>query len=753
MEPDLRVEPDGPEFNLFDYIGIVRKHLHIILGCSVAGCLLALLLWFITPPQYRANVRMKMSHMSRDVLGFGQDFWWNPYRDEFFKTEFQIIRSLPVAKKVVETLGPDYFEPTPSKTDENTSIASMLLDKASTDSEAPPSDRNRFLEARATGLLGMISVDLIRDTNLVTITCTSKDPEMARDLANTWARAYITHDLETKYKKNWEAYNFLVAKAEELQEKIDESVRQISQFSQDQNIVTLGESRATMDDATLSKMNDSLVAKESELHEMQSQYEQLRASEPGQSAPVIDHPIIKDLTAQLAQKQSDYQRNLQTYKPQAPRMVELKSEISSLESELAQQKEKVYRQLINASWADVLAKERELTTLRASFERQRKQSAQSRMVTGSQIESMRSKVEVMRRQLENLELKKEDLELALDLKDYGRSDKLIVEEARLPAAPFAPNLKRFLVVGCFLGLFAAAGLVFLLEITDRKIHTTDMLERLTGLPTLATIPAITFDSKDHRDRLERRKEMAMLTHTKPTSPLAETYRHLRTNIQLSRTTQNRVFLVSSAVSGEGKTVSSTNLAIAFAQLEKNVLLIDCDLRRPKIHRLFDISNKFGIVNMLVNNEAPKKCISRSEIPFLDVLPSGPLPPNPAELLASQRMGHFVGEVKKHYEYVVFDSSPLLAVTDASLLGQLVDGIIFVTKASSTLREDAGRALALLHQNQLTPLGTILNDYDYSRGRKYYGYRYGYGRYGYGRGYGGYGYGHYGPHEYQAEEKR
>ncbi|MCB1041450.1 MAG: polysaccharide biosynthesis tyrosine autokinase [Acidobacteria bacterium] len=743
---DFVVDQEQVEFNVLEYLGLLRKHLKVIVLFGVAGFAAGFLYWFITPPKYRAAVILKMSHMSRDVIGFGQQFVWDPYREEFFKTEFQIIESIPVAERVVRELGLAYFTDEADVAKDGENLTTLITDELSEAEEKDAQTRRaQEITSLARGLVGSVAANSVRGTNLVQVSFTARDAERAQTIANTWAKAYIAHDLDVNYEKNLEAYTFISNKSDDLRSKVDRMVAEVNRLKQEKDIVSIGRSNTTMEEDALSRLNDLMLEIESELAQKMTYKETLVKSGHTQSSAVNQEPVVKDLVTRLSQERSKYEQDLKIYKPQAPVMESRANQISAMERELDKQRRKVHEQLVTAAQAEIAAKESELERIKGNFERQKRISTETKVVAQSQIDDLDSQISVMRKQLEMLDFKREELDLALSLKNIGRSDKVIMQEATKPGGPFAPSLKRFSMAGVVIGLLIAAGLIFILEVTDRKIHTAEMLERISGVPSLATIPRIESDTKIKKgatDNHEDRAKIAFLTHSNPTCAFAENYRHLRTNIQLSKAERNQVILVTSAMSGDGKTISSTNLAISIAQLDRKVLLVDCDLRRPKMHKIFRTSDQRGVVTMIVDRDPVTKSAHHTAIPNLDVLPAGPIAPNPAELVASPRMAEVVDEWRKAYDFIVMDSSPILAVTDASILAHQVDSVIFVAKASVTIRDDAARATQILAQNGIRALGTILNGYDYNMGRKY-GYKYGYRRYGYGYG--------YGPYEYKAEK--
>ncbi|MCB9396217.1 MAG: polysaccharide biosynthesis tyrosine autokinase [Acidobacteria bacterium] len=735
------LEPsESHDLNLFEILGFLHKHLKTLLVFLSLGILFGLGFWFITPPQYRASTKLKLSHNGRDVIGFGQEFYWNPYRDEFFKTEFQIIRSLAVAERVVDQVGFAALQNQTNEQDNSKQIEDLAM-QAKTDQEPVDHSREARRQKFARSLLNGVSVAEIKGTNLVQISYVSGDPNQAKMLAQAWAEAYIANDIDNNYQKNFVAYNFLTTKADELREKIDKIVQAVAQDDKTKEIVSISKT-SNMDDETLTRLNEAKLSAETRLVEAQNAFQRTMTTQLDQNPEINQSQSVKDLMSEIIQLKTQYQTDLKTYKPGLPRMVALRNQIESKEKSLETERKRQLDSILATKRADIAAAEKEADRTKEAFENERRKQSQTRLFAESEAETLQSQLKVMKHQLEVLEYKKEEMDLAMSLKDLGRSDKVIIEDAAMPGGPISPSLKRYTVFGAMGGLALAIALIFLLEVTDRKIHNSETLEKLSGLPTLATIPrALELDKS--LDSMEMRKQVAFFTHLKPTSPFAETYRHLRTNILLSKTGVNKVFLVTSSVSGEGKTISSSNLAIALAQLDKKVLLVDCDLRRPKLHKLFNLPNKIGLVNYLISSDLVRIKGTATQVPNLFLLSSGPLPPNPAELVSAPRMAELVGQLKLDFDYIVIDSSPILAVTDACVLGHLADTVIFVAKASTTLRDDYVRSMHMLASNSIRPLGTILNDFDYSKGRRYYGYKYGYGKYG--RSYG------YSAYDYQAEE--
>lgn len=871
---DEQHKEDGHEFNVLQYVELVRKHLQIIIIAGVLGAMIGLLLYAVKTPLYSANAKMHLDPAYIDTLSFGESRQSQIsayyFRTEYLRTEFQVMRSRPVVDRVIDALGQPYFEKKMANMPRSGNLLSLILGHGkqdqSTNLDQSEGAQLRRREQIRGMLLGNINISEVRQTNLVRISYTSPDPEMCRDVANAWVSAYIQHGLFEAKARNFEAFQFITTQLVEMRGKVEDLVARRTALEKENNIVKLS-GNTTVDDEAVTSLNERILQQETNVRNAESALKRLRASNPDTSIEVNNTPIIKDMARRLAEKQSEYDSELQVYKRELPRMKQLDSEITSLREQLREKRLETYSELVDNYTAEINVLSNDLADLRAEFQSQRDRTVDSRKGLETRIRALDLEIEAHRDLIKELNLRKEDFDMAVALKDVGRTGKAMLEPATIPGGPFAPSLKKYLVLGLMVGFLLAVAIVFLIEITDRKIHNSEHLHRLTRLPTLAIVPYIrqrvlekasedfkaaalskvaelapklrkSLGESDELRQMERiateagkddsgaesvskrrsrdlgkvaalanraiqtgspskvlegiahlssyaqslssqaiqnsepisnkekakkkrffknaapehasedvaygelasdlhygvRKVVGCFTHLKPTSPFSESYRHLRTNIQLSNTRHQKIYLVTSSVPGEGKTISSINLAIVFSQLKKSVLLVDGDLRRAKLHKVFKTSNEQGLVNYLVGNEEIWPYVQHTFVPYLDLLPAGPTPPNPAELLASDKMNDLTTQLRERYDYIIFDSSPVLAVTDACILGNMVDATLFVAKAGVTNRDDIARTLQILSANNIRPIGTLFNDLERSKRMGLYrGYRYQY-QYGYSYGY-------------------
>jgi tyrosine-protein kinase Etk/Wzc len=316
----------------------------------------------------------------------------------------------------------------------------------------------------------------------------------------------------------------------------------------------------------------------------------------------------------------------------------------------------------------------------------------------------------------------------------------ILDGAIRPEIPIKPKKKLNLLLGALIGLGLGIGLTFLIEYFDDSIKNPEELEQL-GFPILATIPEIsskevapdTPSTNGNSDELfeARQIETRLVTHFDPKSPISESYRTLRTNIQFkNKQTKQHVILVTSSAPKEGKSTTVANLAITMAQMGNKTALIDADLRRPVIHSIFNLKKENGISNYLIGNAELKDILKPTFVNNLSIIPCGPLPPNPSELLGSSEMAQLIEALRGKFEVILFDSPPVIAVTDAAILSTLVDGVVLVIKAHQTHREAIKRARNLLDNADAKIFGSLLNGVNIKKtyGTNYYYYYYHYYQY-------------------------
>jgi polysaccharide biosynthesis transport protein len=341
--------------------------------------------------------------------------------------------------------------------------------------------------------------------------------------------------------------------------------------------------------------------------------------------------------------------------------------------------------------------------------------------------SLKIEVQNMTNLLDFLTRKQKESMLSSRLEGLQTSNIKIVDLAEIPGRPFSPNKERTLLLALMLGIGGGIFLIFALNYLDNTVKSPEEVEKLLRLPALGFIPAVgakpghSYYQNYYSDRKKQQAEdkiktVELVNLKDPESTFAEHYRNIRTSLLLSAPDQPpKIMVITSALPQEGKTVTIVNLAVAFTQLGKKVLIIDCDLRRPRVHKIFSIKNLAGISSFLVGRSRIEDVIYRyPNEPNLHVIPSGPIPPNPVELIISKGMGELMAKLRQHYDFIFIDSPPLMGISDAILLGEYADGLLLVAWGGKTPRKVIEKAKTEIEKYNVKLFGLILNNVNLRR---------------------------------------
>ncbi len=752
LAPEL--EPEE-EIDLSRWLEALQRRRRLLLSVAGAVVAAALLLYVITPKSYRAATTIQIERQAASVVSvdnlFGVESWADA--QSFYPTQYKLLESRGLAERVVRDLRlaeNPAFNPTRGR---------LLGNGAARPSTAE--DDAAELSGLARRVQGGLGVKPIRNTRLVEISYVAHDPELAALVANGVAEAYIDWGVELRSETVGRASSFLASQIEELKQEIQDKESQLQAYSRRTDIVALDpNSNVVMQ--RLEALNRDYIQAVSARIDLEAKYNEVHRAPAETVADTFSGGLVAQLRQELLRQEQEYATQLNTYKPEWPAMQELKAKIDKgrqhVESVIAEMVEKA-RDSARTEYQTALRREQSLTAELA------RQKAEAMQLNSAAVEYNNLRVEVSTRRtlLDELLRKQSETGVANRLQGTRSSNVVVVDRALVPGGPYRPSLKRNLALGLVLGLMLGVGAVFLVELLDRTMRTPDDVDRVLGLPVLGVIPDISATAgagyygyhahygyggggeaeEGKKARRGKRKSASapadkaprieLIPHAHPRLAVSEAYRNLRTALLLSTPGGLRSVVVTSASAGEGKTVTATNLAVVLAQLGHQVLLVDADLRRPRLHQVFRVSNRKGLVSCLTGTVEPAEILLRTEVPGLHLTPSGPTPPNPAELLSARGARDFVALAANRFEYVVFDSPPVVPVTDATLLATLTDGVVLTVGAGRANRDDAAAAVERLAMANVRVLGTVLNLFHAERRR--YG-RYGrYGSYGYGYGYG------------------
>jgi polysaccharide biosynthesis transport protein len=705
--------------------------------------------YFVTPRMYRATTTIQIDRRTLS-LGAASDTPWveNWYNLEFYPTQYNLLQSRGLAERVVTDLRL-YEDPV-----FNPGWASWGGKRRASGTPELDAAQLGGLGAR---LLGGLEVAPIKNTQLVEIRFRSSSPELAARVANGLADSFIDWGIEDRSTSAGKASTFLGKQIESIKQEIADKEQTLQGYGRRSDIVAIDpQTNPTLQ--RLQAMNKDYIAAVSARIEKEAAYNQAVNAPPETVADSLSGGLVSTQRHDLLVMEQDYNAKRSTYKPDMPQMLDLKAKIADAQKRLqvlVAETVQQARRNARSEWETAKAQE---NALRAELGRAREET-NSMGSAAVQYNNLNMEVSTRRQLLDELLKRQSETEVTARLQATRESNVRVVDRALVPGSAFAPSMRRD--VGMALG-FLGIGCIFLLEYLDRSLKTADEAERVLGLPVLAVIPDVlerpgrygygtSYSYRRKRKRAapaiklgkrgggkekdkppaESLKEIELLPQTKPRHSISEAYRSLRTALLLSSAQQLRVVALTSAHSGEGKTATAANLAVVMAQLGRQVLLIDADLRKPRMHRVFNLSNREGLVHCLTGGEPLEQLIQPTGVNGLFLLPSGTIPPNPSELLASDRMRELLEVAQRRFDLVIVDTPPLLAVTDAAVVGSMVDGVVLCLHAGRVQRGEAIASSDRLRVSGSRVLGTVLNRYVAGKGGddKHYYYYYQYHAYG------------------------
>jgi capsular exopolysaccharide synthesis family protein len=665
--------------------------------------------------------RIAVNHENNDVLGFkgSGEGLSDPYDYDYsvaLDTQIKILQSDALALATAKALQLDKHP--------NFSRKAATTDVLQTPSVDPSQ------EAALMGYIqGGLKLSVVPKTRIIEIRFSDPDPQMAAKVVNTLVNVYVEQNFKTKFESAMQTSDWLSKQLSDLQLKVETSQQKLVEYQKLHGILGIDEKQNIVT-AKLDELNRELTAAEADRIQKESKYRLAMSGNP----ELIISSDATTLLGRLRQQESDLKTQIAQAEvqlgPSHPRIKELNNQALQVQAGLRVEIEK----LAGRIKTDFLAASQRESMLRSAMEAQ-KQQANTLNESAIEYSLLKRDVDTNRQLYEGLLQKLKEASVSAGLKS---SNIRVVDVARVPLAPSRPDKRRNIMLALAMGLFGGVVLAFLLEAVDNTVRTPEQAQMLSGLPALGIIPAsasLLLGTRAQKALMAKggREAVELVTYRRPKSDISESYRALRTAILLSATgSPPRVMLVTSALPQEGKTTTSINTAVVLAQKGARVLLVDADLRRPSIHKVFNLKPKVGLSTLLTGSSRIENTITNlPQMPNLFLLPAGPPPPHPAELLGSSLMKQYIEEWRGQYDHVIFDTPPALSVTDSILLSVDMDSVVLVVRSGNTTKAALRRTRELLDQVNARVLGVVVNAVDVDS-PDYYHYYY------YGSKYGGYG---------------
>jgi capsular exopolysaccharide synthesis family protein len=707
-DPQLVTE----EVHLRDYLQVINKRRTLVLAVFVLIFVSVALHTYTQVPIYRGTTKVLIEKsVNQNLTGNTGGYRYDP---EFYETQFQLIKSRPVAKRVVQELGLldypqgslDEFGVVSSISDWFSSLKALVKGLIGTPQpvgkEVPTDELTLFADGLSSGIM----VQPFENSRLVTISYHATDPEFAARIANATAQAYIQETLEMKLDSTRTTLEWMTKKAAEEGAKLEDAEQALQRYMVANDIISL-ENRMSVTPEQLSQISSQLVTAESRREQLESLYSKVRDLagdyKKAETVPAIaGDPALQTIRAQILAAEQSLRDLSGTYLSKHPVMIKAVSDLKALKLKRDQEIVRIIES-INNEYEMAKTTEGNLQEQMARTKAQAQGFGEKFIQYGSlkrEVDTNRTMYDALLMRIKEQSVTEEKHPVSL----------WIVEEALVNAYPVSPNKKKNLLLGLIVGLMAGVGMAFFVDYLDNTIKYPEETERALGLPVLGLVSLW----KDKKNSLDDVVVKA------PRSPFAESYKALRTSLMLaSADGAPGKILVTSAAAAAGKTTTALNLAFAFGEADKKVLLIDCDMRKPRIHKALGLNNQKGLSNYLAGGK--NNILKKSLHEKVDVITSGPIPPNPSELLSSRHLTQLLDNLSENYDVIICDSPPLLSVADGRILTRVCDGTILVVRAKQTTFDLARKAMRHLTSVNAPVLGMVINALELKKSDYYYQY--------------------------------
>jgi succinoglycan biosynthesis transport protein ExoP len=752
--------------HLRDYWRAMRKRLWLVISLTLITTMLVAIYVARKPDIYEAQARVQVD--LENNLGIGNSskngsvIVNNPVSDPtYFNTQLQILTGPGLLRRVVKTLDLEnndaFLHPQSAQSRSTWQSLLRMFGLGGKDREtaknaaeetvplttpvAPATSRDDLAEAKrlapyVNSLLSSLKVEPVketrtaynRDTRLIDIRFDHADPQIAARVVNAIADAFVRTNLEKKTETGSTTDEFLQKRIAELQAEIRSEQEQLNEYAKSKEILSLDASQNTVVERLVG-LNRQLLEAENDRKLAEAAYR--AALVPGAATPLAEseNKQIAEDESKLGELKQKRAQLLVEATEEAPEVKEVSEQIAVLERQIKDERSHSTSNILTnleTRYRSALAREE---SLRTAFNQQKGETVtQNEAAINYRI--IQQEIDTNKSLLDGLLQRSKENEVVL----AGTPNNIyVVDYALVPDMPVGPARLRIVILALLLSFCAGVGLALFLEYMDDSVHSTEEVQRLLSLPTLAAIPAAGSIARRRlrhaagalQTRGDNVTHSELLLNVDPRSPLAEAYRHLRTSVLLSTAGRPpKTLLVTSSLPGEGKTTTAVNTAISLAQTGTAVVIVDADMRRPRLHSIFEIGNRKGLSTILSSEMDEAEMLStieQHETSGVYLLTSGPIPPNPAELIGSDQMRRLISVLETTFTHIIIDSPPINSFTDGVLISSMVDGVLMVVHSGRTSRHIVRRARQLLLDIGAKIFGVVLNNVN-QHSQDYYYYQ-------------------------------
>ena len=706
---DTRSAADDEDvIDLREYWNVLVRRKNTLFSVMAVALVIALLVTFLSTPIFRASVLLQIDREEAKVLEYQDVKATESVLDkDFYQTQYELLQSRSLASRVIDQLGlrvsGALLAPDESSFLSETigAISGLVASGEGQEEEREPDLETIFLEE--------LTIEPIKNSRLVRASYDSPSAEDAAEIANAVAENFINMNLERRYEASSYAKTFLQEQTQQVRANLEDSEKRLLEYAREREIVNLDDKLEILMQK-LKEMSTELVKAESERILAEAEYQEMVQEGQASTVNVLESGVIQTLKERKANLDAEYQENLRVFKPGYPKMQQIKGQIGELSREIERE-----TALIGSS-------------VKTNFEAKLRREATLQMRIGeikdeilalqdrsTDYQGLKREVDTNRELYDGLLQRMKEVGVAAGV---GTNNISVVDAAEVPRKQYKPSLPKNLAIAIALGLFGGVLLAFLFETLDDTLKSSEQVEKRLGAPVLGLVPRVSPQELG----LEA-DDIPLLTFKDPKSALAEAYRSLRTSLVFATSEgAPKLLHLTSSGPGEGKTTSAVSVAITFAQTGSTVLLIDADLRNPSLHKVFFLPNSEGLSNYLTSDVKPEEVAQATAVARLFTITSGPLPPNPVELLSGAKMLDLLSLARERFDYVIVDGPPVIGLADALVLANLAGATLFVVEAGGTRVGALDASVKRLRSANARILGALLAKV----GRAGAGYGYGYG---------------------------
>lgn len=742
FETDHREEREK-EVDLLEYWRVIVKRKWVVVTFGGALILFVGIFSFLATPIYKAKTTLLIEEESSRILSIEDEFGYQRRALDlrFYNTQLKLLKSKSLAERVARKMNllsrPEFGAGKKPKKSFFASLKGFISPKRKSEDEGLKSQipLNPYFGVAA-AVQGGIEVSPISNTKLVEVSYRSPYPVLSADIVNSLAEEFISFSVEKRYETTQQASDFLSEQIAELREDLAAKERELQRYGQEKKLFFTSEKESTIV-SKFAAVLDAYTQAQIDRINKEAAYREVKDLDVDSLPQFVNNTLIQTLKMDYARMKNEYEEMSKTFKSNYPKMIELKAKLDSMKEELKSEIKKAV-DATESEYRSALKKEDSLEDL---LETQRRDVV--RMNSNAIFyNSLKIEVENMQRQLNSLIEMQKNTQVSARLGGLKTSNISIIDKAEVPRNPVSPKKKKNLILAFLIGIFGGVGLCFLMEYLDNTVKGPEDVEELSGFPSLGVIPCLppegmkkkkrygyyskykssysySKEDPENEETLPDIKEIELINHLYPKFFISEDYRTVRTSILLSHAeSPPKSIVFTSALPKEGKTATLANMAVAFSQLNEKVLVVDADLRKPRLHRIFKVKNIGGLSGYLTGKVSIEDAVQKTNVENIWLIPSGPIPPNPSELLNSEKMKGMMDELKRGYDVVMLDTAPMLAVVDGVIISSLGDSTVFIIQAGKTTRKPFLQAVEELKRAKAKVIGVVFNEVK-AKGEGYY----------------------------------